>query len=118
MGPEVESHSLNVSLHENTKYVDKESHHAVSEQFETASKLLDRQVGSWSIKGNLVNNGRCPKCTLKIPCKHYDRVEDLPAVVHKQTPRVAGSKDLPPLPPSTKASENLVPAISATRQRK
>ena len=41
---------------------------------------MDRQVGSWSIKGNLVNNGRCPKCTLKIPCKHYEKAEDLPQV--------------------------------------
>ena len=30
------------------------------------------------MKGTLVNNGRCPKCTLKPPCKHYEKIEDLP----------------------------------------
>lgn len=33
------------------------------------------------MKGSLVNNGRCPKCTLKPPCKHYEKIEDLPNVV-------------------------------------
>ena len=72
---------------------------------------MDKQVGSWSIKGNLVNNGRCPKCTLKIPCKHYERVEDLPAVVQKQSPRPA-MKALPPLPPPTQQQDNIVPMIA------
>lgn len=31
------------------------------------------------MKGTLVNNGRCPKCTLKPPCKHYEKIEDLPS---------------------------------------
>lgn len=53
--------------------------HALSDQVE-GYKLSDYKYGSHSIKGNLVNNGRCPKCTLKIPCKHYERVEDLPQV--------------------------------------
>ena len=75
---------------------------------------MDKQLGSWSIKGSLVNNGRCPKCTLKIPCKHYERVEDLPQVVQKQQ----SPKALPPLPPPTKQADNIVPAISAANQRK
>ena len=78
---------------------------------------MDKQVGSWSIKGNLVNNGRCPKCTLKIPCKHYEKPEDLPQVVQKTSPRRA----LPPLPPATtKASDNIVPMIAPqqTNQKK
>ena len=29
------------------------------------------------MKGTLANNGRCPKCTLKPPCKHYDSIEAL-----------------------------------------
>jgi len=74
-------------------------------------------VGSWSIKGNLVNNGRCPKCTLKIPCKHYERVEDFPHVVQKTVSSVT-SKALPPLPPPTKTDENIVPKITAGGQRK
>lgn len=32
---------------------------------------------SWSLKGQLVNNGRCPKCTLKLPCKHYKDFEEV-----------------------------------------
>ena len=31
------------------------------------------------MKGTLVNNGRCPKCTLKPPCKHYEKIDDLPS---------------------------------------
>jgi hypothetical protein len=31
------------------------------------------------MKGTLLNNGRCPKCTLKPPCKHYEKIEDLPS---------------------------------------
>jgi len=30
-----------------------------------------KPIAQNSIKGTLVNNGRCPKCTLKPPCKHY-----------------------------------------------
>lgn len=29
------------------------------------------------MKGTLANKGRCPKCTLKPPCKHYDTMEQL-----------------------------------------
>ena len=92
-----ESQSLNMSHRNANRPVETQSMHAVSEQHDTTSKLMDKQVGSWSIKGNLVNNGRCPKCTLKIPCKHFERVEDLPPVIQK--PLI---KALPPLPPPTK----------------
>jgi hypothetical protein len=30
-----------------------------------------------NMKGTLAHNGRCPKCTLKPPCKHYDSLEAL-----------------------------------------
>jgi len=36
------------------------------------------QIPSFGIKGNLVNNGRCPTCTLKPPCKHFSHIDDLP----------------------------------------
>lgn len=36
------------------------------------------------MKGSLVSSGRCPKCTLKPPCKHYEKVEDLPPVTEVQ----------------------------------
>ena len=29
------------------------------------------------MKGTLANKGRCPKCTLKPPCKHYETMEQL-----------------------------------------
>ena len=29
------------------------------------------------MKGTLANKGRCPICTLKPPCKHFDSVEAL-----------------------------------------
>jgi hypothetical protein len=31
-----------------------------------------------------VHNGRCPKCTLKPPCKHFASVDDLPMVSEVQ----------------------------------
>ena len=30
-----------------------------------------------TMKGTLAKGGRCPKCTLKPPCKHYDSMEAL-----------------------------------------
>lgn len=27
--------------------------------------------------GTMANKGRCPKCTLKPPCKHYDSISAL-----------------------------------------
>ena len=44
------------------------------------------------MKGTLVNNGRCPKCTLKPPCKHYEKIEDLPS-----SNEVAGSSSKKPI---------------------
>ena len=79
---------------------------------------MDKQVGSWSIKGNLVSGGRCPKCTLKIPCKHYERVEDLPQIVEKQSPRIAAMKALPPLPPPTNRENNIVAKIVPQNNQK
>jgi hypothetical protein len=29
------------------------------------------------MKGSLPNKGRCPKCTLKPPCKHFDSLDAL-----------------------------------------
>ena len=43
--------------------------------------LEDLYRGMSGIKHDLTNNGRCPKCTLKMPCKHYsspDEIEMLP----------------------------------------
>lgn len=39
-----------------------------------------------SMKGALANNGRCPKCTLKPPCKHFDSVEALSTANGSGTP--------------------------------
>lgn len=36
------------------------------------------------MKGTLALNGRCPKCTLKPPCKHFDSVEQLNSSVSVQ----------------------------------
>jgi len=32
------------------------------------------------IKTQSLMNGRCPKCTLKLPCKHYESTEQLTKV--------------------------------------
>jgi len=105
----LETNFLDISRLDDPRREETGSMHAVSEQLET-SKLLDKQVGSWSIKGSLVNNGRCPKCTLKPPCKHYDKIDDLPEVIEKQSPRL---KALPPLPPPTNKENNVIPQLIA-----
>ena len=39
------------------------------------------------MKGQLANKGRCPKCTLKPPCKHYESMEAMnEAVAVQETP--------------------------------
>ena len=38
------------------------------------------------MKGSLANNGRCPKCTLKPPCKHFPSIEALNASFGNPTP--------------------------------
>ena len=52
------------------------------------------------MKGSLVNNGRCPKCTLKPPCKHYERIEDLPNIVEVQPSIAKKTVKVPPLYPN------------------
>lgn len=42
------------------------------------TKLSEIDVGVVTLKSDLPNQGRCPKCTLKVPCKHYSKSEDIP----------------------------------------
>lgn len=46
------------------------------------------------MKGGLANKGRCPKCTLKPPCKHYDSIQSLNYALQEATgmmmPSVSG----------------------------
>ena len=39
-----------------------------------------------TMKGGLAKGGRCPKCTLKPPCKHYENMEALTADIPQTTP--------------------------------
>ena len=57
-------------------YQNKENLNKNIDNIESNSKLWYQD---WSLKGTLVNQGRCPKCTLKIPCKHYKNEEELKA---------------------------------------
>ena len=50
-------------------------------------KLLELKAAALSMKGSLVSGGRCPKCTLKPPCKHFERAEELPSLAEVQPPR-------------------------------
>jgi len=68
------------------------------------------------MKGSLVNNGRCPKCTLKPPCKHYEKAEDLPNIVEVQ-PSILKKNNIglnnaggsiPPLYPNKDNQSNLL----------
>ena len=66
-----------------------------------------------SIKGSLVNNGRCPKCTLKPPCKHYATMDELnadSANMGKVSPKNNGK---PPIPKQSElVMDNLLKAGS------
>lgn len=42
-------------------------------------RINELKNAALGMKGNLVQNGRCPKCTLKPPCKHYEKAEDIPS---------------------------------------
>ena len=43
-------------------------------------RINELKNAALGMKGTLVSSGRCPKCTLKPPCKHFEKMEDLPAV--------------------------------------
>ena len=44
-------------------------------------RINELKSAALGMKGSLVSNGRCPKCTLKPPCKHYEKPEDLPPIM-------------------------------------
>lgn len=72
------------------------------------------------MKGSLVNNGRCPKCTLKPPCKHYEKADDLPNVEEVQPSllkKISNSAQgsIPPLYPNKDNLTNLIHAQSKMR---
>ena len=61
-------------------------------------RINELKNAALDMKGTLVQTGRCPKCTLKPPCKHYDRVDDLPSpgeatqsTQKKQSPQKEGA---------------------------
>lgn len=47
-------------------------------------RINELKTAALGMKGSLVQSGRCPKCTLKPPCKHYEKCEDLPSVMEVQ----------------------------------
>jgi len=46
----------------------------------TSSNINKFQLNSSYLKDNLSKSGRCPICTLPIPCKHYESMEQVPVV--------------------------------------
>ena len=43
-------------------------------------RINELKTAAMGLKGTLVSSGRCPKCTLKPPCKHFDNIDDLPSL--------------------------------------
>jgi len=58
-------------------------------------RINELKNAALGMKGSLVTNGRCPKCTLKPPCKHYEKVDDLP-----QASEVSAQPQPASLPPT------------------
>ena len=63
-----------------------EKKEAINDASSTKNRPSEHRIGDMkvettlSMKGTLVNKGRCPVCTLKPPCKHYGGMDDLPSV--------------------------------------
>lgn len=79
--PRADPEQLSISSisHPKTEQTD-----AQSSRHSESSKINELTNGSLSIKGNLVHKGRCPKCTLKPPCKHFQTADELPSVAEVQ----------------------------------
>jgi len=45
-------------------------------------RIAEIKIKAASMKGTLANKGRCPKCTLRPPCKHFDSVEALEGLMN------------------------------------
>ena len=68
-------------------------------------RLAQIKSAAWSMKGELVAGGRCPKCTLKPPCKHYSDVGEM----------LSDPAALPPPPKkSPKKRDVLLPELHAS----
>ncbi|CDW78383.1 kinesin motor domain containing protein [Stylonychia lemnae] len=71
-------------------------------------RIQELKSAALGMKGTLVNNGRCPKCTLKPPCKHYEKIEDLPNIVEVQPSLAKKQPNMPPLYPNKDTHTNLL----------
>lgn len=47
-------------------------------------RINELKTAAMGLKGTLVSSGRCPKCTLKLPCKHFATIEELPSQAEVQ----------------------------------
>lgn len=47
--------------------------------------MADIKKNAGIMKGGLASKGRCPICTLKPPCKHYDSMEALNRAIMEAT---------------------------------
>jgi hypothetical protein len=69
-----------------------------------ALRKRDLQVAAENLKRKIRGEGRCPVCTLKIPCKHYQDVTELPQAEEQENadPRtilnISNMSDRPALP--------------------
>ena len=67
-----------------------------------ALRKRDLQVAAENLKKKIRGEGRCPVCTLKVPCKHYQDVAELPQAEEQENadPRtILNISNLSPTPP-------------------
>lgn len=76
-GDNTDAQSFNMSSISHAR-TEKDNSEIFFNRQEESSKINELTSGSLSIKGNLVHKGRCPKCTLKPPCKHFQTIDELP----------------------------------------
>jgi hypothetical protein len=78
------------------------------QQSEHDKRISEIKKKAANLKGSLATNGRCPKCTLKPPCKHYDSLEALNGASTKEEQTPASKQNLEFYPNKVEYSASMV----------
>jgi hypothetical protein len=68
------------------------------------------QIGSTYLKENLSKKGRCPICTLPLPCKHYGTIDDLPQIQPSKYTLPSAVKGIEPMMSYTARNTTIDPS--------
>lgn len=77
-------------------------------QSEHDKRITEIKQKAANMRGSLANNGRCPICTLKPPCKHFDSTEALGGAGHNQDTPVQKQQNLEFYPNKVEYSASMI----------